>query len=416
MKQKRIVIVGAGFGGLYTFRTLRKRLSDKAQYVIVNPENYFLFTPMLHEVATGNVPAENIIEPLRKALRIRCTELLLGCVRSVDRERGVVRTATEDIPYDYLVLAPGSETNFFGNQNAMQKSYTLKSLNDAYRLKNRLLELMETATRMRSKDRKALLSFVIVGGGPTGVELAAEMAELFEKTFKRFYDEAIVKDVSITLVDQNKELITMFSPSMRKRAAASLTRAGIRLRLETGVQDVQRDQVLLKNGERIPSNTTIWVAGVKPATIDFNGPIERDRSGRCLVHPNLKLNGSHNIFVIGDAAACLQDQRPLPALAQVAVKQGTYVANAIADEIEGKEPSPFYYKHAGSLLSLGRWNAIAEIAGIKFSGHLAWWIWRTIYLSKFISWNKKIEVAVDWTRGIFTPRDISRVDPTTKKC
>lgn len=412
-KPTRIVIVGAGFGGVYTFKQLHKLVHGKedVSLILVNPENYFLFTPLLHEVATGGIFPENIIEPLRKVVGCCLDEFhMTTMVRVRDKEK-VVETKHGDIAYDYLVLATGATTNFFGTPGAEEHCYTLKSLEDAITLKNRFIALFEEAINTESlEQRRKLLHVVVVGGGPTGVELAAELSEFFYDTFVRYFNcKHIMDDVRITLVQRGEDLLPQFSKEMRQQSARILGEKRIDVRLSTGVTEVKEGKVIVDKGENIEAATVIWTAGVKPNTVTFDSSFVEEK-GRHVVDEHLCIKDSKCIYALGDVAAFTPkgDERPLPQLAQVATRQGSYVAQNILRKMKKEREKKFVYRHRGNLVSLGQWAAIAEIGKHHFLGHFVWWVWRTVYLSKLVSWQKKFQVALDWTIDLISPRDISK--------
>ncbi len=413
IKRKRIVIVGAGFGGVYAFRRLHRYFhrNPLIELVLVNPQNYFLFTPLLHEVATGGVEPGHIVEPLREVLGCCLSDFWQTTVTKVQLANKTLETSLGQLPYDYLVLASGAETNFYGTPGAAEYALTLKTLGDAIRLRNHCIDTFERASKIA--DQATLqreLSFVVVGGGPTGVELIAELAEFVGDAFARVYPRTLLQNVSLTLVHAGDELIPQFPSRLRQKSQAVLERKGIKVRLGATVQAVDREGVVLKDGNRIEASTVIWVAGVRPTHPIFDTELQHDDWNRLIVNNLLQLERYPEVSVLGDTAAVHDSHgHALPALAQVAVQQATTVGDNIAATIKGKSPQPFRYHHRGDLLSLGQWMAVGEIGGFPFAGHLAWWIWRTVYLSKVLSFRKKLEVALDWTLDLFSPRDISKL-------
>ncbi len=414
-KKTRIVILGAGFGGVYAFKKLHKIFhgNKNIELVIVNASNYFLFTPLLHEVATGGISPENVTEPLRKVLGCCLVDLYLGEVTRVDMKKKRVDTTVGTIAYDYLLMALGSTTEFFDTVGAEENSFTLKNLSDALRLKNHFITTIERASKVTDREeRKKMLRITIVGGGPTGVELAAETAELFYNTFGEFYPKEVIEDVNIVLIQRGKELIPMFPESVRKRAVKELQKDGIHIRLNTAVHSVTKEGIRTADGEVLYTHTVVWVAGVTPNRVDINGNITKNTRGCIMVSPTMQVAGHPEVCVIGDMAHCPGPDGvdPLPAMAQVAVAQGQKVAENIAAMIRGQKLQSMNYHSKGMLISLGEWMAAGDVRGFHFSGKIAWWVWRTVYLTKLISWQKKLQVAVDWTIDLFSPRDISEFD------
>lgn len=413
-KLTRIVILGAGFGGVYTFKRLHKffHRNPGVQLILVNDKNYFLFTPLLHEVATGGVSRENVVEPLRKALGCCLAEFYLAEVIKVELENKCVITTKGICSYDYLVIATGSTTNFYDTPGAEENSFVLKTLDDAVRLKNHFIRKFEEASTVTDEKRlDAMLHFVVVGGGPTGVELAAEMSELFYETFGRYYRrQSFYQKIKITLLQGHKELLPQFSKKIREKSLEVLRKKKIDVRLGAKAKAIGANFVELADGERLQAETIIWVAGVRPRKINFDQKVEFAANGKIIVNEFLQMRGRPEVFVLGDAASFIAENgKELPALAQVATKEAAQVAKNIRNMILGRTLEPFFYHHSGDLISLGQWMAVAEIKKFLFSGHIAWWLWRTVYLFKLISFPKKIKVAVDWTLNLFMPRDISEL-------
>ena len=410
----KILIIGNGFGGVYTLRNIHKLLhhNPRIELSLIGENNYFLFTPLLHEVATGGISPENIIEPIRKVLGCCIKNFYLGTVQSVNLEKRTVKVGNSSLLYDYLVIAAGAKTNFYGIPGAEKYSLPLKSLDDAIKIKNKCIMAIERASHTTSREiRRKMLRFIIVGGGPTGVELAAELYELIADNFSRYYPREVIEDASVVLIQKGPELIHQFKSKMRKKSLEVLQRKGIKVMLDTGVVEVKDGEVVLDDGTSILTETVIWVAGIKPVDLEFDDPSVKSSNGRIKVNEYLQLKDYKEVFALGDIAAFVDEKSGdlLPALAQVAEKEAKVLAKNIKLIIGGKKLKPFFYYNSGTLLSLGRWMAIGEIADFTFSGRFAWWVWRTIYLSKLISFRKKVKVAVEWTINIFSPRDISKL-------
>lgn len=410
-EKKRVLILGAGFGGTYVYKNLHKTFHKhpKVELSLIDDSNYFLFTPMLHEVATGNLAPENIIEPLRKVLGCMHAGFHLGTVKSVSTKKKEVKTSNGVVPYDILVVALGATTNFRGVPGAKEHCYELKSLDDAIKLKNHFIETFERAASEEDSSKRAeMLHFVVVGGGPTGVELAAEMADLFFDTFGKYYDREMMNQVKISLVQKGSELLEHFPVSLREKSLKLLQKKNVDIHFGVVASEVGTDQVVLDNGETLKAHTAIWTAGVKPVELDWDVEMPLER-GKIDVTETMQAKGYSDIYVLGDMANFVNpvDGKSVPALAQVATSQATGVADNIKLMLAGKKPKSFKYRHKGSFVSLGDWAAAGEIGRVPFFGHLAWWMWRTIYLTKLISWQKMMQVMLDWTINLFTPRDIS---------
>jgi len=399
---------------MYVLKGLHKHFhhDGRVEIALVSERNYFLFTPLLHEVATGGVNPEHIVEPIRKILGCCLSGLWLGKAEIIRLRERRVEVAGRVLDYDYLILATGAQTNFYGIPGASEHSFPLKSLEEAVRFKNHCIAQIERAAHTTDRaQRKRMLCFVVAGGGPTGVELAAELKEFLTDTFSRYYPPDVIEDVSVTLIQKGSELLQQFDPRLRKKSIEVLRRKGITVMTDTEIAEVGPSHITLHPGGVLETETVAWVAGVKPAEIAFDEPISRSADGRLMVNEYLQLEGHPEIFVLGDAAASRREDSAsyLPALAQVAVSEARSVSANIKRLVEGARPEPFRYRHKGDLVSLGQWMAIGEIARFAFWGHVAWLLWRTVYLSKLISWRKKVKVAVDWTINFFSPRDMSQL-------
>ncbi|MBI3888663.1 NAD(P)/FAD-dependent oxidoreductase [Candidatus Nomurabacteria bacterium] len=408
----KIVIVGNGFGGIYTLKNLHKFFHNdqRIELTLVGEKNYFLFTPLLHEVATGGINPANIIEPIRSVLGCCLHKFYLGKAEIINSKNHTVKVGNDLVSYDYLVLAGGAETNFYDTAGAEKYCLTLKSIDDAVKIKNHCIAQMERASHTEDRnERKKILNFVVVGGGPTGVELVAELEELVRETFSHYYAKEVIEDVSITLIQRGTELVSQFGPKARAKSLETLKKKGIEVMLNTAVKEVGASYVIANENTKILTETVIWVAGIKPAEMKFEESVSMSPDGRLNVNEFLQLENQKENFAIGDMAFFKQENAPLPALAQVAEKESATVAKNIYNLINNKNPEKFVYKNSGNLMSLGQWKAVGQIANFTFTGHVAWFIWRTVYLSKLISFRKKVRVAVDWTLNLFFPRDISQL-------
>lgn len=412
---RRIVILGGGFGGAYTLLNLHKHLHGREDMAVtlVNSTNYFLFTPLLHEVATGGVALPLVAEPLRGILRCCLRNLVVGQVERIDVEQQLVVTSCGELTYDVLVIALGSTTDFFGVSGAAEHAFALKTLKDALRLKNHIVDRFEKALRAADlAERSRLLRFVVVGGGPTGVEMAAELADLCFATVQELYPGAgFGRDIEVVLVQADDTLLPRLPPEMGEKSLKVLRNKDVDVRLSKRVTSIDDGGVVLDSGERLDSTTVIWVAGIKPQPISFVGDVPRDEAGRIMVEPTLQVVGHNSVFALGDIAHAVnpRDGQLVQTLAQVASKQAVAVATNVAALIQEKQLTPYHYRHAGDLVSLGYWRAVARVYGMPFSGRFAWWLWRTVYLAKMLTWKKKLKVVIDWTWDLFNPRDIAQL-------
>jgi NADH dehydrogenase len=411
--KKQIVILGGGFAGMYAGLSISRALGKSARVTVVNKTNHFLFTPMLHEVATGGLGHHQVVEATREIIYKKDITFFEGEVQSVDVIKKEITTSHGIVSYDTLVLALGATTNFFNTPGAQEHSLVLKDLSEAITLRNTIISRFEDASRATSEaERKELLSFVVVGGGPTGVELAGEIAEFAYGTLRKYYRQAFsCKDIQITLVHSGKELLPTFDIKTRAYALKQLQKNGVTVLLATKVKEVAEQEVLLSNETRISAKTTIWTAGVRARDIEIIGAsFEKDALGRISTDSAFRVKGHENIFAIGDTASVPDMQgASYPMLAQVAVAEARLLGKNLQAIFSGKEPKPFRYRLKGELVSLGRWKASGTVLGMHIHGKLAWFIWRTVYLFKFISKSKKIKIAMDWTVNLFFSRDVSRI-------
>lgn len=414
----KIVILGAGFGGIYTFLSLRRQISPKkAEITIVNNTNHFLFTPLLHEVATGGLAHHQVVEAVRMIAHKRGANVHLGDVERIDTQKGEVKTTTDVIPYDYLVIATGASAEFHATPGAKENAFVLKTLKDAIKVRNRFIDAFEKALQVQnSEERQKLLTFVVVGGGASGVELAAEMAELFHDTLQKFFSGKILRgEPKIYLIAREKELIVNFHEKMRERADEILKRVGVEIKYETGVTAVDANGVTLTNGEKINSSHVLWMAGVKPNVPESDVPFSLNR-GRIVVDKHLRVKSvvdagggakTKSVYALGDVATF--ETECIPMHAQAAVQEAPTVAINIISEIKrGKPKCEFKYQPMGDLVSLGQWQAAGYFLKRTWTGPVAWFVWRTVYLFKFASWSKRVKIALDWIIDAFYPRDITR--------
>lgn len=410
--KKHIVIIGSGFGGMEVAKRLKPKVRrGEIDVTVINRTNYFLFTPLLHEVATGGLTPTSVAEPLRDVFTRSGIRVAQGDVASIDVSAKKIKVGTCEITYDIAVLATGAETNFYNTPGAEEFGIGLKSLNDAIRIRERVIDAFEHASLTKDAGaRKKLLSFAVVGAGATGVELVAELAEFAEGIAKKYFADGsnciTPDDVSVTLVNSGNELLAQFSPEMRKAAEARLRASGIAIKLGVQVKAVEVDGIVLADGSRIDASLVAWTAGVKPTIPTFLGQAPEMANGRIAVDATLHAKGADGLFVLGDSAAL---ESPLPMLAQVAVAQGKAVARNLVARFEGRSLVPFVYTSKGSLVSLGQWFAAGTVGNMNLSGRFTWWIWRTVYLFKFASTKKRIRIAFEWTINLFYPRDITKL-------
>lgn len=389
----RVVIVGAGFGGLAAARKLK---DAPVEVLVLDRTNYHLFTPLLYQVATGGLEPEEIAHPVRRILRgIRNVRFRVAEVRGVDLDARVVQTDAGPQSYDYLVLAAGSATNFFGLDASDAKG--MKDLREALALRNHILQRVEQAAWESDLERRrALLTFVVVGGGPTGVEMAGALAELLRLALPRDFPMLDFSEARVLLLEATDTILTPFRPKLRDSAARALRSKGIDVRLGARVARVEGGQVHLATGEMIETGTLVWAAGVRAA--DLAGGLEapKSRAGRVTVDAALRLPDHPEVFVVGDMAGKEQDGQPLPMLIPVALQEGEHVAAEIRRALTGEPPAPFRYKDPGTMATIGRNAGIAQIGPLSLSGFLGWLAWLGLHLLRIIGFRNRLLVLINW--------------------
>ena len=392
----QIVILGAGFGGLFAAKRLA---SVAADVTVVDRHNYHLFQPLLYQVAAAGLPPSDIAWPIRSILsRQKNTSVHLGEVTDIDVGRHEVVLRDETLTFDYLIVATGSSHSYFGHDDWRTLAPGLKSIDDATYIRRRILTAFERA-EMTDDDaeRKRLLRFVIVGGGPTGVELAGTIAELAHHTLAADFRRIDPRSATITLVEAGPRLLPYLHESLSDYARQSLEKLEIEVRLGTPVSDCDSDGVMI-NGERIDAATVIWAAGVAASPAGQWLEEETDKVGRVIVRPDLSITSDSDIFVIGDAARVTDRQGELvPGIAPAAKQQGRYVADLIAGRIAGNPKSePFRYRHAGHLATIGRTSAVIEFPYLKMKGWFAWLLWGIAHIYFLVGVPSPLVISIRW--------------------
>ncbi len=395
----RVVIVGAGFGGLAAARALRDAPVD---VLVIDRHNYHTFVPLLYQVATAGLEAEEVAQPVRRILRgQKNARFLLADVRGFDLDRRVVVTETEEVSYDRLIIAAGSVTAFFGLD--VSSAVTLRELDDAEAVRDRVLEAFEQASSERDPARRQeLMTIVIVGGGPTGVELAGAIAELRRHVLPKDYPALDLSSSRVVLVEAADRLLPGMPPRLQGKALERLSAMQVEVRLESAVTGVRADGVRLGNGERIGAGVVIWVAGVAAAPLASGLPGAKAAAGRVIVSETLQLSEHPDVYVIGDMAAVSGQPRPHPMLAPVAIQQGTLAGKNALASLEGREQRSFRYRDRGSMATIGRHAAVAHVLGIDVNGFVAWLMWLTVHLVWLIGFRNKALVLVNWAWNYFT--------------
>jgi len=400
MADQRVVIVGAGFGGLACARKLD---GAPVQVLLLDRHNYHLFTPLLYQVATGLLNPSDIAYPLRAIFRrSRNVRFRQATVDGIDLDRRVVRlTDGTELPFDYLVLATGSVDNYFGNEAVARVSIGLKALADATRMRNHVLTCLERAdAETEPEARRALLTFVVVGGGPTGVECSGALAELMDIVAGKDYHQVSRDEIRIILVEGADRLLNAFSPHLGHYAQRILTRRGVDIRTRALVKAADARSVTLADGTRIDCETIIWSAGVRPNDAVVDASLARFRNHRVTVDAWLRVPGATGVYAIGDVASPkLGDQGELPMLSPPAMQGGRYVAQTIVDAVRGlqRERSPFHYLDKGTMATVGRNAGVTHLpGGLEFTGFIGWLTWLFVHIYYLIGFRNRISALGSW--------------------
>jgi len=400
-KLPHVIVIGAGFGGLRAARALR---NAPVKVTLVDRNNYHLFQPLLYQVATSGLSPDEIAHPVRSIFRgQKNLSFHMGSVTGIDLKNKVVANESGSMPYDYLILAPGGVTNYYG-LNAVEKAgFGLKDLDDATRMRNHLLEQFEKAAKEPDPvRRRALLTFVIVGGGPTGVETAGAISELIRMVQLKDYPGMDINDVRVVLLEAMDRLLGAMPEEQGKFTAGVLARKHVEVLFNTAVANYDGQEVKLKDGSSIPACTLIWAAGVRASRLLDTLGLPQDRMGRVKVTQTLQVEEYPEVFVIGDAANVTDPQgTPLPMLAPVAMQAGESAAKNIVRLIEGKALEPFVYRDPGVMATIGRNQAVAQLGRLKFRGFIAWVMWIVVHIYQLIGFRNRLAVLVDWAWNYF---------------
>jgi NADH:ubiquinone reductase (H+-translocating) len=411
MRPTRILVLGGGFGGVYAALHLERALGRRpdVDITLVSRENFFLFTPMLHEVAASDLDITHIVSPLRTLLKR--TTIFIGDVGSIDLDAHRVRVAhgfelhEHELEYDHLVIALGSMTNFYGLPGLEQRALTMKTLGDAIHLRNRVIATLEEADTECAAGRDGLLTFVVAGGGFAGVETIAGLNDFVREALK-FYPRISPDRIRMVLVHAGSVILPELGSSLGAYAQRKLSSRGIEIIIDAKVSAVTDQGVMLADGRRIPSRVVVWTAGTSPHPLLHELPCMLDR-GRILVDETLAVPGYDRVWALGDCAV-VPDTRTggtHPPTAQHALREARTVANNIVATIDDRATKAFSFRTIGQLAAIGRRTGVARMFGVNFSGFFAWWLWRTIYLSKLPRFEKKCRVAIDWTLDLIFAKD-----------
>jgi NADH dehydrogenase len=407
----RIVVIGGGFGGAFAVQRLQKKLKDsEAEVVLVDRNNFFVFHPFLVEAGTGSIPPQHAVVGLRAFTG--SSGLLMGEFTGADFDKKVInvravgRRDLQELSYDHLVLALGSVTSLPPIPGLHEHSHQVKGVADAIALRDRAIRLLEQADQTEDPAfRKELLHFVVAGASFTGVEVAGEF-EVFLRRASRKYANLKPEDIQVTLVDSAPRILPNLDEELARFAAEKLGQRGISLHLNTTIEEMGTDRVVLSCGEELATRTVIWCAGIAPNPVLDGLDLPRDERGWILCDPDLRIHGRQRLWAIGDCAVNPDPEGvPYPATAQAAVQQGKQLADNLARVLRGRPALPCVVKDRGSLLALGCRTGVARVGPFRLAGFGAWFLWRTVYLMKMPGWGRRLRVALEWTIDLIFGRD-----------
>ena len=393
-------MVGGGFGGLWAVRALS---SAEVDITLIDRCNHHLFQPLLYQVATAGLAAPSIAAPLRHILRRQSNvAVLMGEVKTLDLSAQHVYLGEQAFEYDYLIVAAGAGHAYFGHDEWAQHARGLKTLDDALAIRARILTAFERAElETDSQRREAWLTFAIIGGGPTGVELAGSLAEIARHTLAPEFRRSNPRQARVLLIEAGERVLSNLSPRLSGRAAAQLARLGVTVRTGRAVTAIESDNVELGE-ERIPAQTILWAAGVSASPLGRILGTPLDRSGRVLVQPDLSLPGNPEVFIVGDLASVSCDGRAVPGIAPAAKQMGAHAAACISASLAGRQRTAFRYRDYGTLATIGRRAAVVDIHGHELSGTLAWLFWLAAHIFFLIGFRNRLVVLIDWAWAYFS--------------
>lgn len=401
-RRPRVVIVGGGFGGLYAARAFKRADVD---LTVIDRTNHHLFQPLLYQVATATLAPTDITAPIRWLLaRQRNTTVLMADVHRVDVNRRVVMIeGGREVPYDYLIVAAGSRHSYFDHPEWETVAPGLKSIDDAIRLRQRILTAFERAElEPDPAERAAWLTFVIVGGGPTGTELAGMLPTIARHSLPRDFRRIAHEPVRVVLLEGGPKVLATYPDALSEHARRDLTNLGVDVRTDALVTAVERGRVCVGDAEAIRSNTVIWAAGNAASTLGRSLGVPVDRVGRIPVQPDLSIPGHAEVFVIGDMASIETRGKPVPAVAPAAMQMGAHAARNVRRDLEQRPRAPFVYRNKGDLATIGRHRAIADFGRLQLTGGLAWWFWLFLHIMYLAGFRNRLSVLIEWAYSYFT--------------
>lgn len=391
----RVVILGAGFGGLWASRALARA---PVEILLLDRNNYHTFLPLLYQVAAAELEPEDIVQPVRSILRnVPNAAFALAEVRSINFAAHQIQTAERTIPYVFLILAAGSTSHYFGVPGAAAHAFPLRTLEQSIALRNQILCCFERATHETDAQRRqCLLTFVIVGGGPTGVEFAGSLSELVRGPMARDYPALNFREVQVILLEATDRLLAMLPERLSAYALSRLRKMGVQVNLGAKVSQVTTESVHVAGGSVIPAETVVWTAGMRGATLADPWGLPIARNGQVLTLPTLQTPDRPEVYIVGDLAYVEQDGHPLPMVAPVAIQQGEWVARNIGRQVAGQLPLPFHYRDRGTMVTIGRNVAVTYLAGHAFTGFAAWALWLGVHIANLIGFRNRLFVLINW--------------------
>ncbi len=400
---KRVIIIGGGFAGL----TLAKKISNKLfQVVLIDKNNYHSFPPLLYQVATADLPATSIAFPFRKIFKDRKNFFFrLAEVKEVVKDENLIKTNIGDLNYDFLVIATGSATNYFGNEGLTIRSMPMKSIREALNIRSMVLQNFEKALGIKNKRKKqSMMNYVIAGAGPTGVELAGALGEIKQNVLKKEYPELNPEMMEITLIQAGDRILPMFSKKASEKAKKYLEELGVDVQLNSRVTDYFGDYIQTHNNKDLIAHTLIWTAGVIGNPIAGIEDKVQKNNKRIMVDKHNRLINSENIFVIGDTALMINENNPRghAMIAQVAIQQAVMLSKNLKNIVLRNPIVEFSYKDKGSMATIGKNKAVVEAGNLKLYGRVAWYVWMLVHLLALVGFNRKIKVFMEWTKNYFS--------------
>ncbi len=408
--KKKIGILGGGFAGLYGAFSIRKYLGQAVDITLFDRKNYLLYTPVLHEMATGTVNPRHVVIPIRQIINpsrvhFRCEE-----VKTVDLGGKAFETPSGSFSFDYLIVAQGSESNFYSTPGVREHCIPFKTIDEGIRLRNTLNGMLEKgALEDHGRRRKKLLTIVVAGGGCTGVELVTEIIQFINVILERDYPEIKRSEVRILLIEAMDKILPSFPPYLSRIATQRLKEMGVEVVLNSPIQRASGDSISIKGGRKIPTGILVWTGGIKACDLSLRPDVKRDKIGRIIVDEYLNIPGYPGVYALGDGAHVSDGGDTLPPTASVAVQEARYLAKALRLRVQGKEVFPFHFHYRGDMSSLGFMFGVSEVYGWKFKGFIAWMQWKLFKLAMLPRYKTRFQILADWLITLAFKRDTSKL-------